>query len=231
MFKTAGAKPEGLQFKLVIADIFKDTEVEKITCGGTELEFTSQKMEKDGYIVTITSTEKYEKESSARDKASSVKITLKNGEVLSDKLSLTVLRGASVAKSAVFEIYRRTPGSPDKYTFVVVPGKIPSKEGEKGYTTSSVTGITLNDVSVPYTSTENKDNNWEVELSSDEFQKFFDTEGIELSKEYSLVISSSDGTSIENEIKVKFSEEAEIAGGPLTFVKTMGSDLSGSLVQ
>lgn len=230
LFKTAGAKPEGLQFKLVIADIFKDTEVEKITCGGTELEFTSQKMEKDGYIVTITSTEKYEKESSTRDKASSVKITLKNGEVLSDKLSLTVLSGASVAKSAVFEIYRRTPGSPDKYTFVVKPGKIPSKEGEKGYTTSSITGITLNDISVPYTSTENKDNNWEVEISSDEFQKFFDTEGIELSKEYALTITSSDGTSIKDGIKVKFSEEAEITGGPLTFVKTVGSDLSESIV-
>lgn len=226
LVKTADSKPSGLVFRLVISKLF-DTDIDKLTCGGTELEFTSEKTE-NVVLVTITSTEKYEAALKTRDKAYPIKITLKNGETLSNAVTLKVLGRSSVSKGAVFDVYRST-GSETEHSFVVIPGKMLDKAQDGSHLTANIVSISLLDQTVVHQAVTDSDGNWKVTIRSDNLQSFFQNEKMELDKEYPLTITMSSGETLKDSIKLRFSREAAITGAPIIFVKKVGSDLEESL--
>lgn len=231
MIKTAGSDASGLSFKILVSDVLDpDTDVKTIICGSTALEFKSEK-EPNQLIVTITSTEKFEAAVSARDKAYPVKITLTNGEVFNNSVKLTVLRNASVLKSASLEVVHAS-GNDAVYEFTIVPGETVKKVDTDKYETTTVTSVAIADLEqeLTFSTAADEDGNLKVTLNAAALQPFFEREDVKLDQKYPLTITMSDGQKITSGVDLTFTEEAVIDGGPFQFVKRVGSDLTENIV-
>ncbi|MDE7299933.1 MAG: hypothetical protein K2N94_14125 [Lachnospiraceae bacterium] len=231
LVKAEGSEATGLEFKLVISDLCADTDIDKISCGNTELEFTSEKTDNIVHV-KITSTAKYEAAVKKRDEACPVKITLKNGEIVNKAVTLEILGSSSISKGAVFEVYNNT--SKDPYSFVVIPGKKLHKESDGSRPAKTIQKISLLEQEINKTDYEvkvnSKDGSYEVTIYSSGLQGFFENEKMELDKEYPLTITMEDGEELKDSIKIRFTQEATIPGAPYIITTTVSSPLTQNYV-
>ncbi len=225
LVKEQGGTTAGLQF--VVKVIGYDTEVSSITCGGKNLSFTAAKdaitdvPTGSAITVTITDTSEYESILKTFNKDQAVKITLKNGEVISDRVTLKVLPGASVQKTETFEAVHRIPDKQQSFEFVVKAGMI--NQGKNNTTTPSYTtieGIYFEDERLAdgtYTvNPANGAESYTVTIDERAFDNAFLDSNITLDKAYPLVIKMSNGQEVSG-ISIKLHENMKASWQTISF--------------
>lgn len=225
LVKEQGGTAVGLQF--VVKVIGYDTEVSSITCGGKSLSFTATGSAitdvptGSAITVTITDTSAYEAVLKEFNKDQAVKITLKNGEVISDKVTLKVLPGASVQKAETFEVIHRISDKQQSFEFVVKAGMI--NQGKNNTSTPSYTtieGIYFEDEKLAdgtYTiNPANGAESYTVTIEERAFDLAFLDSNITLDKAYPLVIKMSNGQEVSG-ISVKLHENMKASWQTISF--------------
>lgn len=213
LVKEQGGKTAGLEFLIKV--IGYNTEVSSITCGGKSLSFTATGSAitdvptGSAITVTITNTSEYEAALKEFNKDQPLKITLKNGEVISDKVTLKVLQGASVEKAETFEVIHRIKDKQNKLVFKVNAGMVISNKentgASAGYT--NIKSISYKSINiVDYTKTLNSDGkSYTVEIPESAFDIAFLNESINLDEAYPLVIKMTNEQEVSG-ISVKLHE-------------------------
>lgn len=223
LVKTEGDDAEGLKFKITVTEIF-DTDVSAITCGGKALTYVTTK-ENNDIFVTITKTDTYESEVTTRDTAQNVQITLKNGEVIQNAVTLTVLHGTSLSAKKSFTVNHGIAAS-SGYEFNIVPGLLLAKDTDGDYLAAQIASITMLDEEIAYTVTEETDGSYTVALNADALENMFYNSSAKADTAYSLCITLENGQTITSGVTVTLTEEAAVSSTSYFMVKTEGSDLT-----
>ncbi|MDE6874511.1 MAG: hypothetical protein K2P87_08640 [Lachnospiraceae bacterium] len=228
LVKQEGAQASGLTFGIVLTEQFKDNDISGITCGGKSLKFTSSKSA-DGLRINaeITDTSEYEGAVETRDKEQTVKITLKNGEVI-EKVKLTILHGASVKLAKTFSVtHGLEPDSP--YEFIVVPGLTLEKTGEEYGKTTVAKLSFMGEEITSYTNSTETDGSYKIGITAAVFNSAFLRRDTELDKAYPLTIEMSNGQKLAKGVSVKLYEDVK-AEVEQSYTKPVGTELEEDIV-
>lgn len=228
--KMEGRNPEHLDFKITVSSY--DTDVSKITCGSKELAFTTTKTGTDVINVSITDTTAYEEAVKTRDTAQPVIITLKNGEKIEGKVTLTVLSGASVKTAASFSVtHRKTANQTGKYEFTIVPGLSIKKDenGERQKTKISKITFQGDELTKGTMWSEKTDGsgNYVVTVEEKAFDAAFFKPDTKLNTSYPIVIEMDNGQKITSGVSVKLFEDAAVTSENSRIVIYEGVGLDG----
>ncbi|MDE7327910.1 MAG: hypothetical protein K2N63_16810 [Lachnospiraceae bacterium] len=215
LIKMDGRKPAHLEFKITVTNF--DTDVSKITCGGKNLEFTTTKTGTDVINVSITDTTAYEEAVKTRDTEQPVLITLKNGEVIKDKVTLTILRGASVKTEAAFKVtHRIAANQTDKYKFTVVPGlkiEMDTSDASQRQKTA-ISKITFQGDELVkgtmWSETVDSSGNYVVTIEESAFEAAFYKQDTKLETSYPIIIEMDNGQQVKSGVSVKLYEDAAV---------------------
>lgn len=230
--KMEGRNPEHLDFKITVSSY--DTDVSKITCGSKELAFTTAKTGTDVINVSITDTTAYEEAVKTRDKAQPVIITLKNGEKIEGKVTLTVLSGASVKTAASFSVtHRKTTYQTGKYEFTIVPGlsiKKDETDPEKRQKTR-ISKITFRGDELAkgtmWSERTDGSGNYVVTVEEKAFDAAFFKPDTKLNTSYPIVIEMDNGQKVTSGVSVKLFEDAAVTSENNRIVIYEGVGLDG----
>lgn len=218
LVKEQGGKTAGLEFLIKV--IGYNTEVSSITCGGKSLSFTATGSAitdvptGSAITVTIKDTSEYEAALKEFNKDQPLKITLKNGEVIADKVTLKVLPGASVAKAETFTVIHRTETKQQSFEFVVNAGMVnKGKDNTVAPTYTTISEIYFQNEKLAkdaYTVTpSNNAESYTVTISEKAFDNAFLNREIKLDEAYPLVIEMSNEQKVSG-ISVKLHENAKV---------------------
>ena len=210
LVKEQGGETKGLKFVVNVTDYI--TDVSSITCGGKSLKFDTEVVTgsavTSSITVSITDTSEYEAVLKEFNKDQPLKITLKNGEVISDEVTLKVLQGASVEKVETFEVIHRTDQK--EFEFVVKAGMVnKGKDNTVAPTYTTISKIYFKDFwDYELQCTKDPSSNagsYTVTISEKVFDDAFLNSKFELDKAYPLVIKMSNGQEVSG-ISVKLHE-------------------------
>lgn len=214
LVKEQGGTTADLKFVIDVTDYI--TDVSSITCGGKSLKFDTEVVTgsavTSSITVSITDTSEYEAVLKEFNQDQPLKITLKNGEVISDKVTLKVLQGASVEKVETFEVIHRTDQK--EFEFVVKAGMVnKGKDNTVAPTYTTIEEIYFQNEKLAkdaYTVTpSNNAESYTVTISEKAFDNAFLNREIKLDEAYPLVIEMSNEQEVSG-ISVKLHENMKV---------------------
>jgi len=223
LVKEQGGATTDLKFVINVTNYI--TDVSSITCGGKSLKFDTEVVTGSAVTegtttgsaitVTIRNTSEYEAALKEFNKDQPLKITLKNGEVIADKVTLKVLPGASVAKAETFTVIHRTETKQQSFEFVVNAGMVnKGKDNTVAPTYTTISKIYFENEELAkdvfYTVTPiNNAESYTVTIFEKAFDNAFLNRQIKLDEAYPLVIEMSNEQKVSG-ISVKLHENAKV---------------------